>query len=73
MTSSMSESAKMRVPFMVMCLARKVQQGIVIWVGRGKKGEREDVSIGLGDLENEVSEEDSVVLGVGRCVKVNLR
>lgn len=73
MTSSMSESAKMRVPFMVMCLARKVQQGIVIWVGEGKRREKEDVSIGLGDLENEVSEEDSVVLGVGRCVKVNLR
>lgn len=35
--------------------------------------EKEDVSIGLGDLESEVSEEDSVVLGVGRCVKVNLR
>lgn len=39
----------------------------------GEKREKEDVSIGLGDLESEVSEEDSVVLGVGRCVKVNLR
>lgn len=31
----------------------------------GKRREKEDVSIGLGDLEVEVSE-DSVVLGVDR-------
>lgn len=51
MTSSMSESAKMRVPFMVMCLARKVQQGIVIWVGGGERREKEDVSIGLSEMK----------------------
>lgn len=55
----------MRVPFMVMCLARKVQQGIVIWVGRGKRREKEDVSIGLGDLESEVSEEENSVGTLG--------